>query len=70
MKAPAGGFLEHLDDGPIAVEADDLAQETGLADAHQLVQHHVAEGRGLDESAHDTYEPGFTGRGAHRSLTR
>ena len=64
-------FLEHLDDRSIPVEADDLAEQAGFSDSHQLVQHHVAEGRGLHESAYDPYEPcPASGAGAHRSLTR
>ena len=38
-----GGVLVDLDRGPVAVEADDLAGERGLADAHDVVQPHAVE---------------------------
>ena len=38
-----GGALVDLDRRPVAVEADDLAGERGLADAHHVVQPHPFE---------------------------
>ena len=38
-----GGVLVDLDRRPVAVEADDLAGERGLADAHDVVQPHALE---------------------------
>ena len=58
--AQARRVLVDLDRGVLAVEADDLAGERGLADAHDVVQPHAVEAAGDHDRAGDT--PDLAGR--------
>lgn len=64
--AQPGGLLEHLQRGDVAAHAQDLAQQRGVPDPHELVERHPTQARRLGQRPHHARQR----PGGHRGLTR